>query len=64
MPGGIAMVLVPDLEDVRPTEEVLYKPEADLTAGYNSITEILGRFPSFRTWPIIAASSKKRSKAH
>jgi predicted SAM-dependent methyltransferase len=43
-PGGIAMILVPDLEDVRPTEEILYTtgsgPYCGLQLYYGDFREI------------------------
>lgn len=36
-PGGVAIVVVPDLEDVRPTDEILYVSPAGPVAGLDMI---------------------------
>jgi len=35
VPGGVAIIIVPDLEDVRPTEEVLYVSPGGPIAGFD-----------------------------
>lgn len=47
-PGGIAIVMVPDLEDVRPTNEVLDYPEAGPITGlhlYYGDAALIPEFP-------------------
>jgi ubiquinone/menaquinone biosynthesis C-methylase UbiE len=49
--GGMALVIVPDLEDVRPTEEVLYETPAGPVAALDLY---YGYRPWLRTCPYMA----------
>jgi hypothetical protein len=50
-PGGIAIIFVPDLEDVKPTEEVLYESPAGPIAGLDII---YGHRASLKAHPFMA----------
>jgi SAM-dependent methyltransferase len=46
-PGGVVVILVPDLEDVKPTEEILDYPEAGPISGLHLFYGDASQIPQF-----------------
>jgi SAM-dependent methyltransferase len=67
-PGGAVVAIVPDLEDVRPTEDVLYESAAGPVAGldiYYGMRRYLAEFPhmAHRTGFVAATLAKALTDA-
>jgi SAM-dependent methyltransferase len=56
-PGGIAMIFVPDLEDVKPTNDILYESAGGPIAGLDMIYGCRRCCRPIRGWRITRASS-------